>query len=924
MRPLKITLTGFCSYSKTTEIDLSKFGSAGLYLITGKTGSGKTTVFDAITFALYGEASGNNRQSTMLRSSFAGPEVPTEVELFFELGEKQYTIKRNPTYQRKAKKGDGLTVENANAVLTMPDGKILEGTKTVDKKIVELLGIDKSQFSQIVMLAQGDFQKLLTEGTTVRQEIFRKLFKTDNYQKLQKKLSENRISLAGEVSKLSASLNQYMQGTEYAGNDTLQQELETVKNVEIDWKEKLLVLEKVIAADEALQKNLKKENDEIQKALSQAEIALAEAEGVFKEQKLLQEKRTDCAKQEENLKLLKQNLEKTAENLKNNEKKSAQITLISSTLEKYDAVENKEKILFATKEKIAGNNAKENQLTVKIETESKKLLELKDELAQLEKAGEKKGELTLKENQIQGNIEKLEKLSADNEKYKKNLLDLKKAQEEYKSASEKAEIAEKEYLHQNKLFLDGQAGILAEELQDNKPCPVCGALHHPAPAQKTLFVPSEDELKVVKENADALTKTASQKSEAASVLKKSCDILEEGISEAIKNVFKEEQISFEDLSSRLPELLKTARTELLEIQKALAAEEKRTVRRQELLQLVPDLDAQVEQMKQQLSMVQVELAAANAEGEGLENALTDLRKGLEYETKQKAVAQVEKLQREVDFAKQAEEMARNKFVENDKLLGQLKSSVQEMEKRLEGLDTIDYECLQKDKENKLMLSKACSEKINGVFARIQNNRTALNNIQPNIERLAQMEKKLAYVTELSNTANGMLGQKKAKIMLETYVQMAYFDRIIAHANKRFMIMSGGQYELVRKKSADNAQSQTGLELNVIDHYKGCERDVKSLSGGESFEASLSLALGLSDEIAATAGGIRIDTMFVDEGFGTLDGDTIQKAYNALAAITEGNRLVGIISHVDYLKEKIDKQLVVTKMPEEGSIVEIKL
>lgn len=924
MRPLKITLTGFCSYSKTTVIELSKFGSAGLYLITGKTGAGKTTVFDAITFALYGEASGDNRQATMLRSSFAGPETPTEVELVFELGEKQYTIKRNPTYQRKAKKGDGLTIENANAALTMPDGKILEGTKAVDKKIIELLGIDKAQFSQIVMLAQGDFQKLLTEGTTARQEIFRKLFKTDNYQKLQKKLSETRSSLGAEVSRLSASLNQYMQGTVCDSNSCFAEELEQAKTVEMDWTEKIRILEKVIDSDETLQENLKKENEGFQSALSEAEIALSEAEGLFKEQKLLEEKKNQTLQQEEKVKLLALEQKNAEEALNDNEKKSEQATLISSTLEKYDLVENKAKELLSVNSQISQNCSRENLLMEKIEKDSQKLLILKNELAELDKSGEKRGELTLQENQTQTLIEKLEKLSSDNQKYEKNVLQLKKAQEEYLTAGEEAQTAEKEYLHQNKLFLDGQAGILAEDLKDNEPCPVCGSVHHPSPAQKTLFVPTEDELKAAKEKADKLSKTASQKSESASVLKKSCDMLEDVIRDSVSTLFTEAGEEITDLSSKINEELGASKKRLEEIQKELAAENKRALRRQELLQILPENEKLIEEMKQQLSAVQVSLAGAKAEKDGLENILMDLKKELEFETKQNALAQIEKLQKEVDFAKRTAEMARSKYVENDKLLGQLKNSVQELETRLSGLSTIDFDGLQKEKEHRLQLAKDCNEKINGVFARIQNNKSALDNIRPNIDTLSKLEKKLSYVTELSNTANGMLGQKKAKVMLETYVQMAYFDRIIAHANKRFMIMSGGQYELIRKKAADNAQSQTGLELNVIDHYKGCQRDVKSLSGGESFEASLSLALGLSDEIAATAGGIRIDTMFVDEGFGTLDADTIQKAYNALAAITEGNRLVGIISHVDYLKEKIDKQLVVTKLPEEGSLVEIKL
>ncbi len=268
--------------------------------------------------------------------------------------------------------------------------------------------------------------------------------------------------------------------------------------------------------------------------------------------------------------------------------------------------------------------------------------------------------------------------------------------------------------------------------------------------------------------------------------------------------------------------------------------------------------------------------------------------------------------------------ALEKFIEEQNDIKALEGKAEELKKRTEKKDISkeveliqSFEKLKNEKEQ-------LEEEYSKLYSQNQSNKSALENILVASESFTKKQREFQLVSALSNTANGKLAQRKAKIMLETYVQMTYFDRIIAHANKRFLIMSDGQYELTRKKIAADARSQAGLDLNVIDHWKGDERDVKTLSGGESFQASLSLALGLSDEIACSSGGIKIDTMFVDEGFGTLDADALQKAYSALAGISENGRLVGIISHVDYLKEKIDRQIVVTKSRTGGSSVTLKV
>ena len=253
----------------------------------------------------------------------------------------------------------------------------------------------------------------------------------------------------------------------------------------------------------------------------------------------------------------------------------------------------------------------------------------------------------------------------------------------------------------------------------------------------------------------------------------------------------------------------------------------------------------------------------------------------------------------------------------------LRGQIQGYQEQLRQAEPIDLE-LERAKRKTLSVEIArLSEGLAELAARIRCNQTALEHLKEQSGDLEETEKKWTWVRALSNTANGNISGEE-KIMLETYVQMTYFDRIIARANTRFMVMSGGQYELKRRIEAENNRSQSGLELDVIDHYNGTERSVNSLSGGETFKASLSLALGLSDEIQSSAGGIRLDTMFVDEGFGSLDEESLQQAMRALSSLTEGNRLVGIISHVAELKEKIDKQIFVTKDRSGGSRAEIRV
>ncbi len=339
--------------------------------------------------------------------------------------------------------------------------------------------------------------------------------------------------------------------------------------------------------------------------------------------------------------------------------------------------------------------------------------------------------------------------------------------------------------------------------------------------------------------------------------------------------------------------------------------------------LLPEKKAALEKAKAELAKIEDEIKAKSIENETLEKRIAELKSKLYFETKADAEAQISSLSLEAEKIQTAYDEVFKNVSENKEKLAALKSAKAEILKRISSGVEID---LGEEKENEALLEKIQAEldlKSKEVHSRKTANASALDNICQRLDEIRTVEENLTWMKALSATANGNLGGKE-KIMLETYIQMTYFDKIISRANTRFMIMSGGQYELKRRKEAENNRSQSGLELDVIDHYNGTQRSVKTLSGGESFKASLSLALGLSDEIQSSAGGIKLDTMFVDEGFGSLDDESLAQAIKALSSLADGNRLVGIISHVSELKDKIDKQIIVRKEKTGGSNISISL
>lgn len=919
MRPITLTMSAFGPYAVKTVIELDKLGTNGLYLITGDTGAGKTTIFDAITYALYGEASGNTRDVNMFRSKYAEPSTPTEVELTFEYAQKIYTVKRNPEYDRPKARGEGYTTEKANAELHYPDGRVVTKLKEVNKALVDIMGIDRSQFTQIAMIAQGDFLKLLLASTEDRKKIFQKIFRTQCYYQLQERLKQQTGELAKDYGKIGDSIRQYINGIACHPDDVLMLEVDKAKKGELKNTEAVQLVEKLIKQDTAEQQKALERIGELDKQKQKIAAQLAVAENRKTTEEKQEKAKENHARETQRLKTLETEKNEAAAHQPEVQKAVEAIAKLEAQLPEYAEMQKKQiertglqKDLKEVAQKIKTEAETEEKL-------ARSIAAFKAEQASLQNAGAAQAAQKAEKDRLAEQQKDLEALKKEYAAYQKLEAQLKKAQADYAQKSEDSGKKRTEYEHKNKLYLDAQAGILAETLTEGVPCPVCGSLEHPHPAQKPENAPTKQELEICKakaEEAEAATQTASSK---ASTCIGQVDAGRKTLqargqkwlgTDAIEEI---ERLCSEKLQQTAEQLQK-AEQQLKEIAKQLG-------RKAALDQLIPQKEEELEQCKNRRGSYETQQASDGAKLQAAEKRLKELAEKLSYPSEAEANQALQQLHEQKEAWGKAIQETQKAYDECEKNLAALKGTLEGYQKTLQGMEKVDVQAVlaaQAEADQQKAVWEAQKREISD---RLAVNGPILENLRPQIGKMEETEKRLQCVQALSDTANGRLSGKE-KIMLETYIQMTFFDRIIRRANVRLMVMSGGQYELKRRVNAENNRSQAGLELDVIDHYNGSERSVKTLSGGESFKASLALALGLSDEIQSSAGGIRLDTMFVDEGFGSLDEESLEQAVNALVGLTQGNRLVGIISHVSELKNRIDKQIVVTKEKSGGSKAEI--
>ncbi len=918
MRPIKLTMAGFGPYAGVQELDFEKLGHSGLYLITGDTGAGKTTIFDAITYALYGTASGNHRDAGMLRSKYAAPQQETVVELMFAYNGKTYAVSRKPEQERAKMRGEGTRKIAAEAQLTLPDGRVISRVKEVDQAIAEIIGLNREQFAQVAMISQGDFRKLLQADTRERQKIFRDIFATGRFVVLQDQLKSRAAEVQGELRQAALSIRQYTDGIVCAEDSAHVLHAQKAKNGELTTAAAMELLEAIIEEDESAQQALgvrladtEKKMEGVTAALDRAET-IRQAKAALKEK--LREEQETALEQESAMAAL----EAAKETAPVQDKLAKQMAEIEVLLPAYDEMDGKA-------DEKARREKEQQAVIASLEAAQRKSGLLADETAQLreerqklESIGEEKERISAQKKALEEQRDKLRVLYGDIGRLKQQQALLAAKRQEYIAAEAESARLRQVYDAKNKAFLDEQAGVMAAALERGAPCPVCGSTEHPHPATLSEHAPTEADVKLAKTAYEAAQEKTESASRAASIHKGIVDTAQENLRREIAAALGD--VSLQDAQEIIRERGTELSSKIGELDRQLGTIIEKESRRAELDRLIPQKEQALERVNKEIADINARSVALSASVLELGRQIADIRAKLRYESKAEAEREIRALAAKLNALKAQMNAAQERNHALKEQLAGIRASIGQLHKQLDGQEQAQDEGLEAVRAELAAQKNAMMSRQKELHARLTVNGAAKKNIAGKVKEMTVLEEKYAWMKALSETANGNIAGKE-KIMLETYIQTTFFDRILERANLRLRKMSGGQYDLIRRRTAGNRMSQSGLELDIVDHINTTQRSVNTLSGGEAFLASLSLALGLSDEVQMST-GIHLDTLFVDEGFGSLDGEALGKAYHALASLSKGSRLVGIISHVSELKERIDRQIVVTKNRAGGSKAEI--
>ena len=915
MRPLKLIISAFGPYAGKETLDLSQLGENGLYLVTGTTGAGKTSIFDAIAYALYDQPSGDIRSDSMLRSKYASDTTETFVELEFLCKEKRYTVRRNPEYERPNKRGAGTTTQTARAELRFPDGRIINKSKSeVTKEIEKIIGVDRKQFMQIAMIAQGEFRKVLLADTEDRKKIFQQIFKTDKYERIQLRVKKETDELYRQLSDEKKRLATYVGSIECPSGSTEAALVEDVKSNRLT-PEQIVpqrfidLLTTVIAQDEAENTAAEAELKRVDEALEKVNASIGKAEEFAKKKADYELKANSVPKKMTEHDEAEERLQAATAKKPEIEAKGKEITLIKNALPEYDELDGLQAEVKRLAESISNDEeAKTRALNAKAQKE-KEIHSLKEQLKTLENAKLNKEKLETQKKELSGTQTDLKTLSSKLAALKTDTKNLEAAREEYIRVSESAQKLSEEYNALQKRFLDGQAGVMASNLKEGEPCPVCGSVTHPHLAQASTEVPTESEIENAKNKAEAENTLALQKSAE-------CAQLNGKLEESEKNARAQAEallgsIDLEAAGERVAAKTAEFAAKLKALDEQIDEETKNVNKKTEIEKTLPDEEKALTKLQDEVGELEKTIATQTETKKQKSAQIEKLIKGLKYASKAEAKRVLDALKETVKGLKEDIEKAQEAFDIKKSELLKLNGELDALKAIVEETCSVDLEA-EKGKKASLVTKRGeWQSKKEAVVARLSPNKTCLRNIQATAEKSEKLEAHYRWMNALSDTAIGGINGKE-KISFETYVQMRYFDRVLQRANLRLRKMTGGQYDLIRRVDKLGRRGQVGLDIDVLDHYNGSQRQAGSLSGGEQFKASLALALGLSDEIQSSAGGVRLDTMFVDEGFGSLDAESLQLAIATLQDLTEGNRLVGIISHVEELKNKIDKQIIVEK------------
>lgn len=919
MKPLKLTMSAFGSYAGKNVIDFTG-QQQGIFLITGDTGAGKTTIFDAITYALYNQTSGGERNGNMMRSQYAQPETETYVELEFLYRGQTYRVRRNPDYKITKTLKNGKIREQKvphSVELTLPDGTVFpEKKNATDAKIIEILGLTADQFSQIVMIAQGDFLKLLYTKSDERKMIFSKLFRTDVYWKIQENLRRKSMEMDERIQENDRAFEQ-----------------EKSRIIPLPESEELPLDELVERLRERLKDALKEQNlrranvEELNKKITKYEeinklfVSLEKIRQTGKELEARQAESKERRQQIENARKADKVLVAEQQNLRQQQEVEQSAQAIAKMEE---TLANDQEMFETLKTQLQEVEAEQKREAADIQ---KKMLALEQSFPSYEALQNARSE----EQQAKKAWEDIEKTSEESfHKKEAEIAALKEQQKRQEQVVEQtkknweqtalgASESAKHYEHMYEAFLKEQAGILAENLSAGCPCPVCGSTIHPDPAKLSDHAVTELEVEQAKKTRAAAEekrdmayaafeaeKTEKQKL-AQAVEKEEADfVLAQTIAKQQRKEAEQNYVSLQKIAEQIRE--KLVYPSLIEAKKQYAAMQK----------TMESAEQEIEKKRRKVS----DLAEAMNTLKGQKLAEEENQKSakkLAVKTEKEYAKLLEKsgfVSEETYHLAILPERSRLKLEREEKeyesqCLRQ-QSEQKLLEKQVSGKTYTDTTELNEQLKAEKQALKEAEKTYMELHTAYENDRSVLQNCAVYLEKGKKLESEDQVIKSLSKTANGRLSGS-AKIDFETYIQRQYFKQIIHEANKRLLTMSNHQFILKLKEEANTGRkTNEGLDLSVYSLVTDSERDVKTLSGGESFLAALAMALGLSDIVERSAGAIHPDMMFIDEGFGSLDAQSRQQAIEVLGELAGDSRMVGIISHVTELKEQIDRKLVVSR------------
>lgn len=913
MRPLRMTMSAFGPYADVQTLDMSVLGSSGIYLICGDTGAGKTTIFDAIAFALFGEGSGSERSRDGFRSKYALADTPTFVELEFSHMGEVYTVRRNPEYQRQKKRGGGMTVESAAAELRMPSGDVVSDRRAVNAAVGEILGVSREQFMQVSMIAQGEFMRLLLAKTEDRQRILRGLFKTERYDKLTERLRSDAHALLAKCNAEKNNIDICLRGVKCTEDSPLSES----RRAQCTTEELLAELEAVIASNEARRAELITARAEGERALLDVRAQMKDAEKIAALHRQKDELSSAIARQSESVEQLKAAIASSDHERRINELKS-HIAELDAAMSSYSELAAVDEVLSNAEQELENTNTKIDKTQKNIDELSHSIADAASESERLSDAA------VLRERRRQSydaairSNDALSRLLIKMREKEKYNTELERSLADYMTEGERYAAAAERHSRLYRAFLDGQAGIIARSLRDGEPCPVCGSHDHPRAAAMTESIPTEEELNKAKANADECAVALNRLSEICGTLRAICEKYSEDIIDAAANASVAADIGMDAVEK----LINDTKTEAEVLKKEISELERMAKRHSEIAAELPRRQEEQKRCEQELARLCERRSSLKESMDRMTEQRERLRSRLELPTKSAAEKERRDAAERIEIIG-AEVKTREAQLRKAELsLASLKTEKKHVLDTLGEAKPIDVSelvgrCARLEREQKEM-----QDLLDSIGTAIGTTKQARDDFVAACGRLAELEARYSMINNLYTTASGD-NMGGGRMRLETYVQCAYFDSILKKANVRLLVMSSGQYELERSPELD-ARSQSGLELLVVDHYNGSRRDVRTLSGGESFMASLSLALGFADEVQSRAGGMALETLFIDEGFGSLDSDALSLAMRALSDLSGSDRLVGIISHVAELRDKIERKLVVKRRPGGGSTAHIEL